>query len=202
VNQSTTNDISQLLALARSGDPIAIGQLLGEYRGYLSVLARLQADRRLQAKFDASDAVQETLLHAHCHFDQFHGNSERELLAWLRRILSNEFTTLMRRYAGTQRRDIGREEDLRAEFDRSSQSLTQVAVSQLSSPSHAAIRREQGVLVANALEQLRKDYREVIVLRSVLGLPVAEVARRMARSPGNVEQLWLRALVSLRRTLE
>jgi hypothetical protein len=40
--------------------------------------------------------------------------------------------------------------------------------------------------------------RDVLVLRHLEGLPFAEVARRMGRSPGAVRVLWLRALELLR----
>ena len=202
MNDSVTDDVLRLLALARSGDRTAIGRLLGSYRGYLSVLARLKSAKRLQSKFDASDVVQETLLHAHRQFAQFRGESERELLGWLRRILSSQLADLIRRYAGTQRRDVRHEEDLHTELDRSSQTLSRIVVSQQSSPSRAAIRREQAVLVADAIGRLPEDHREVIMLRSMHGLTFPEVACRMNRSVGSVEQLWMRALISLRRALE
>ena len=52
--------------------------------------------------------------------------------------------------------------------------------------------------MANQLAQLPANYREVIVLRNLEGLPFEEVARRMGRTPGAVRILWLRALDRLR----
>src|SRR5947209_15008286 len=77
----------RLLPLARGGDGEALGQLLELYRNYLMLMARLQLGRRIQGKFDAADLVQETFLEAHRDFAQFRGATERELIAWLRRIL-------------------------------------------------------------------------------------------------------------------
>jgi RNA polymerase sigma-70 factor (ECF subfamily) len=57
------------------------------------------------------------------------------------------------------------------------------------------------VLLADALGQLPPDYRQVIVLHFLEGLPSAEVARRMGRSVNSVEKLWIRALGRLRRAL-
>jgi len=52
--------------------------------------------------------------------------------------------------------------------------------------------------VADQLAQLPPDYREVIVLRNLEGLPFAQVAKRMGRTSGAVRILWLRALDHLR----
>src|SRR5262249_27935545 len=70
--------IEQLLARARTGDSAAIGALLEEYRGYLTLLARTQIGRRLQGKADAADLVQEAFLQAHQHIGAFRGTSEAE----------------------------------------------------------------------------------------------------------------------------
>ena len=71
-----------------------------------------------------------------------------------------------------------------------------------SSPSKQAARHEETAWLADALERLPADYREVIVLRQLEELRFSEVAERMKRSVGSVKQLWMRALVALRRLLE
>jgi RNA polymerase sigma-70 factor (ECF subfamily) len=70
-----------------------------------------------------------------------------------------------------------------------------------SSPSGQAARREQAVLLADALDRLPEHYREVIVLRHLEGLPFAEVARRLGRSEDGVQKIWVRALAGLRLAL-
>ena len=93
-------DLDGLLRLARNGDARALGRLLEMYRGYLKLLARLQIDRRLRGKADASDLVQETCLRAHHGFREFRGTTEPELLAWLRQILASRVLDLLRRRPG------------------------------------------------------------------------------------------------------
>jgi RNA polymerase sigma-70 factor (ECF subfamily) len=46
------------------------------------------------------------------------------------------------------------------------------------------------------------DYRDVIILRHIEGLPFEEVAARMDRSAGAVRMLWLRALKKMREALD
>ncbi len=194
-------DPERLLRLARAGDGGARGQLLELYRSYLALLARLQIDRRLQARVDASDVVQEVFLKAHRHFAQFRGSTEAELTAWLRQILLAHLLNLVRQHRGSRRRDMRLERDLAAELDQSSHDMDPALFARHSSPSEEAARREQAVLLADALGGLPEDYREVIVLRHLEGLPFAAVAERMGRSVDSVNKLWVRALGRLRRAL-
>jgi RNA polymerase sigma-70 factor (ECF subfamily) len=178
-----------------------LGQLLELYRGYLKLLVRLQIDRRLQGKLDASDIVQDAFLQASRCFDQFRGASEAELTAWLRQILVSKLATQMRRYLGAKQRDVRLERELARSIDHSSWALDHGLLDRQSSPSHQAARREQAVLLADALEQLPPSYREVIILHQLEDLSLPEVARRMGRTLDSVKNLWLRALVQLRRLL-
>jgi RNA polymerase sigma-70 factor (ECF subfamily) len=196
-----TADPEQLLLEARSGDTATLGRLLELYRRYLALLARVQIGQRLQGKVDASDVVQETFLEAHRRFTGFRGASEGELLSWLRQILAARLADVLRRYLGTQGRDVRLEREIVEDFDRSSVLLDRGLVAPQSSPSQQAVRHEQGVLLANALGELSDDYREVIVLRHLEGLSFPEVAKRMGRSLDSVEKLWMRALVRLRKLL-
>jgi RNA polymerase sigma-70 factor (ECF subfamily) len=195
-------DPEQLLRLARAGDGQALGQLLELYRNYLALLARLEIGRRLQGKADAADLVQETFLKAHRDFVQFRGTTEAELSSWLRHILAANLAGLVRRYLGTRRRDPRLERNLADELDRSSWQLDAALAAPHSTPSQQAARREQAVLLANALEQLPEHYREVIVLHHLEGLSLAEAARRLGRSDDSVQKLWTRALIQLRLLLK
>src|SRR5438874_4132772 len=191
----------QLLQEIRQGDPTALGRLLELYRRYLTLLARVQIGQRLQGKVDAADLVQDTFLDAHRNFARFRGTTEAELVGWLRQILAAKLADLLRRYLGSQGRDIRLEREIEAAFDRSSVMLDRGLVAPQLSPSQQAARREQAVLLADALGELPEDYREVIVLRHLEGLTFPEVARRMDRSLDSVQKLWLRALARLRQQL-
>ncbi|MCI0463947.1 MAG: sigma-70 family RNA polymerase sigma factor, partial [Gemmataceae bacterium] len=171
------------------------------YRSYLSLLARLQISRRLQGKVDAADLVQETFLEAHRHLARFRGSTEAELVSWLRQILATQVAHLVRRYCGSQRRNVLLERELALELEKSSQVLDHGLLAKDSSPSQQAQRREQAVLLAEALERLPPDYREVIILRHLEGLTFPQVAQRLGRTVDSVDKLWIRALDRLRRTL-
>ncbi len=193
-------DPENLLSLARSGQDQAVGPLLELYRNYLSLLARLEIGRRLQGKVDDSDLVQDTFLQAHRHFAQFRGTTEAELVSWLRQILADVVGKLVRRY-GTKGRNVRLEQELAAELDQSSRRWARGwrrgTVRPASGP-----RREQAVLLANALHELPETYREVIILAHLEGLAFPEVARRMGRSLDSVKNLWARAVARLRRSLK
>jgi RNA polymerase sigma-70 factor (ECF subfamily) len=197
-----TPDPEKLLRLAQGGDGEALGPLLEMYHDYLALLARLQIGRRLQGKVDASDLVQETFLKAHRDFARFRGATEAEWVSWLREILGGNLAHQVRRYCGTQRRDVRLERQLMDELNESSRVLDQALIGRQSTPSQGAARREQAVLLAGALAQLPEDYREVIVLSHLQGLSFPEVARHMGRSLDSVKNIWARALARLRQNLE
>jgi RNA polymerase sigma-70 factor (ECF subfamily) len=190
-----------LLAHARAGDEAARGRLLELYRNYLRFMARALISQPLQARLDASDLVQETFLKAYREFASFLGSGEPELVAWLRQILVRTLADQLKRHRA-KGRDYRRDEALDAVLDRSSLAIQQRLAARISSPSTRAIRREQSVLLADALEKLPPDYREVFVLRILDHVPVEETAARMGRSVNAVRKLWTRAMLALERELE
>jgi RNA polymerase sigma-70 factor (ECF subfamily) len=194
-------DPQRLLAGARQGDNECLGALLELYRNYLHLVARTQIDMHLQGRTSPSDVVQETFARACENFAQFRGGGEQELIAWLRRILVNTLARLVDRQVKARKRDVRREVSVERwvrNLEDSYAAFEAALVSPHSSPSAQAQRREQATLVADLLARLPANYREVIVLRNLEGLPFEEVARRMGRTSGAVRILWLRALDRLR----
>jgi RNA polymerase sigma-70 factor (ECF subfamily) len=194
-------DHQALLDQARGGSAIASGELLEKYTSYLTLLARVQIGRRLQGKADPGDIVQETFLEAHRQMRNFRGTTEAELLAWLRRILAGQIALMLRRYLGTKGRDVKMERELAVQIDQSSMIMDGGFVATHSTPSQHASRREQAVLLAESLEKLPVNYREVIVLRHLEGLSFPDVAARMGKTEDSVQKLWVRALASLRKSM-
>ena len=188
----------QLLALAQAGDRDALGQLLALYHNYLGLLARLQVRRRLQGKVDPADLVQETFLKAHRHFATFRGAGEREWTAWLRQILATSAASLVRHDLGTTGRDPRLERELADAVEESSRCLEGGFALAQSTPSQQAVRREQAVLLAEALARLPEDHREAVILRHLEGLTFPEVATHMGRTVDSVKKLWARGLARLR----
>ena len=190
-----------LLVLARGGDAASLGKLLEQYRPYMMLMARLEIGRRLQGKADPADLVQDVFLEASRHFPSFRGRTEPEFTAWLRQILATSIARLLRHYLGTQARDVRLERHLAEDLDRSSAAIPAGLVAQQSSPSQRASQREQAVILAEALERLPADYREVLVLRHLEGLTFPTIAQRMGRTLDSVEKLWVRALPKLKQLL-
>ena len=194
-----------LLDAARQGEPQQLGSLLQSYRNYLTLLARTQMGRQLQARVSPSDVVQETMLEALQGFNGFRGSTEREFVVWLRQILINNLMRFVETHVRTAKRDVRREismEQWMPTMDGTADGLNQLAAMSLSSPSAAANRREIGVVVADCLAKLPAHYREVIVLRNLRGLSFEEVARDTGRSAGSVRMLWMRAIDQFRVLLE
>jgi RNA polymerase sigma-70 factor (ECF subfamily) len=190
-----------LLDEARQGTPAAQGELLRRYESWLTLLARIQLESQLRAKFDPSDIVQQAMVDAIRGLSQFRGTTEAELTAWLRQVLARALAHELRRYLGTRQRDVSLEVSLDAQLARSSQRLGAMLAGTGTSPSEQVIRREADVQLADALSRLSDDHRQVLVLRHLEDLSHEQIAERMDRSVGAIRMLWTRALAALRAEL-
>jgi RNA polymerase sigma-70 factor (ECF subfamily) len=132
------------------------------FRGDLVALARFQVAARplLAAKLEASDLVQQTLLKAHAARAQFRGRAPAEMAAWLRQILATTLADELRAF-GRAKRNVFAERPIEADLDASSRRLDAWLASDQTSPSEQVGRRERAAAVANAVEALLPDQREI-----------------------------------------
>ena len=173
---------------------------LAAFREQLLRLAQRHVPSHLQGKLDASDIVQQTLLNAHAHRDQFQGKTGAELTGWLQRILANTIVDANRTYTG--KRDVALERSLEAVLGQSSNNPGIVVESKQSTPSAGAIRNEEELQLIEGLRHLPEDQRSAVDMHHLQGLPVGEVARRMQRSEASVAGLLRRGLKALRSLLQ
>jgi RNA polymerase sigma-70 factor, ECF subfamily len=196
---SSSINVANLLQKAREGDESARDRLFQACRNYVSIAARAEMASWLQAKVDASDLVQQTLLEAHRGMNDFRGTTEAEWLGWLRRILVHNAADFVRRFHGVEKRRTGREVSLAAGDDSHRPCFELSADGP--SPSQVLLQKERQLQVADAMARLPENYQEVVILRNLQQLPFDEVAERMGRSRPAVQMLWMRAIRKLQEIL-
>jgi RNA polymerase sigma-70 factor (ECF subfamily) len=184
-----------------AGQDLVEDNLLERYREYLCTLARLQVTPRLQGKLDHSDVVQQTLLKAYEKRDQFRGQNDAEMIAWLRQILANQLAEEFRKF-GAEARDVNREHSLQASLDDSSARLEAWLAADQSTPSQRVMREEQLVRLSQALAALPADQRQAVELHHLQGYSVAETGQMMNRTRAAVVGLLFRGLKKLRQVLD
>jgi RNA polymerase sigma-70 factor (ECF subfamily) len=191
--------VERSLADARAGSPAALGSALNACRGYLLLVAQGEMAEDLRAKGGASDLVQETLMEAYRDFAGFQGESEAELLAWLRRLLLNNLADFTRQYRGTGKRRLDREVAPPANDSSAAAAGSPAAAGP--TPSGAAAAGEQAAAVRLVLDRLPPDYRRVIELRYQEGRPFEEIGQELGLTANAARKLLLRAVERVQQEL-
>jgi RNA polymerase sigma-70 factor (ECF subfamily) len=201
----------ELLTKARAGQAEALGELCALYRNYLRMVVRTGLGPRLRERVEMSDVVQEVLVEVVRQFPQFTGQNEAALVGWLRRLVGQKLADLGRYHSRVKRagastalpldgvaHDSGGGSRLGEESGRL---LDMLALSQ-TSPSQAASRREQIVLLADALAALPESEADVLWLYSAENLSFEAIGERSGRSRKSVRGMWARGLKRLKRLME
>ena len=89
-------DTDVLLDAAAGGDAAARGRLLERHRARLRRMLALRLDRRLAARVDPSDLVQETLAEADKRLDAYLRDRPLPFYPWLRQIAGNRLADARR----------------------------------------------------------------------------------------------------------
>jgi len=190
--------LTSLLAKARSGNDVARGRLMAALKRYLDFVAHRQFDQRLQAKMGPSDIVQQSMMRAIDHLDEFQGQSIQDFRGWLRQILINE-ARQMKRDLRAQKRDVGREQSL---ADSWSGKFQPELLDSLPTPSTRAAEEEQQAEIQHALACLSDEQRQIIVWRSWDGLSLDTISQRLGVSVSTASRRWYQALVAFKERLK
>lgn len=168
----------------RRGDPDAISAV------YLEVAPALRAFLRNEVSHGevADDLVEQTFLELIEAHDTIRGDG-RSLRAWLFQAARHNLYDWRRRAA--RRSDHELTDEMRAALG-----------SEAPDPHEAMTDADDVARIRNAMAELTPDQREVLELRLIAELPIAEVARITDKTEGAVKQLQHRGLRRLSRTLD
>jgi len=180
--------VTTLLLQAREGSEPALNRLFEQCGERLLSLIRLRMGAKLRSRMESGDLLNATLLRAFRSFDSLEARNTPSLMAWLGRIAESEIRDEADRL-NAQRRDAAKEVPLDSD-------LGELAA-QLRSQTSQLVLSESRARLERAIEQLREEYREIILLRRYEELGFKEIGARLGKSPDACRMLLARAMTAL-----
>lgn len=191
-------DTDGLLRRAEGGDRTALDRLLSRHRRRLRQMVAVRMDRRLAARVDASDVVQEALAEATARLAEYLRRRPAPFYLWLRQLAFERLVDLTRRHIDAQRRSVDKEAARTIPLpDHSAVELADRLMASGTSPSGRMEKEEVRSRVRAALARLPPADREVLVLRHLEQLSTREVAAVLDLSEPAVRYRQRRALERL-----
>ncbi len=187
------SDTDDLIIRALRGDAEAGGRLLDRHRDRLRRMIASRIDRRILGRVDPSDVVQETLAAAARGLPAYLRDRPLPFFAWLRQFARERLAKLHRHHIASRRRSVSREQQPYELPDDSVIALTERLATDGTSPSQGMIRDELRRGVRAALDCLSEADRELLLMRHVEQLPMADVAAGLGIGEGAARVRYIRA---------
>ena len=192
-NQKT----QELVALAQEGDQSALNNLYRIYAERVQWMVRFRMSKELRSKLESMDIVQDTLVHALRGLDGFTYKNEGDFVRWLSKIAENELRGNLRKLHA-DKRDIRKV--VRFDDDKPTTRGGYAGIPtpvDATTPSVIMSKRIELARLEKAIDELKPEYREVIVLTKIDGLSYNEMGERLGKSDDAVRKLVSRAMAEL-----
>jgi len=192
-NRKTQN----LVALAKEGDESALNQLCSVYGERVRRIIRLRLDHKLRPKLDSVDVVQDALILAMGGLKDFTYKNEGDFLRWLSTIAENKLRDILDKFH-TEKRDVHKEIPFKKEGGSTEGgSIGAAGPIRTTTPSVIVSKKEALDKLEQALDNLKPEYKQVILLKKIEGLSHAEIAEKLGKNTGAIRMLLARAMAAL-----
>lgn len=187
---------------AREGDASAVCKLLAKYHPRFRARLEARMDPVLKVKMAPEDVLQEAYLDVFRRLNQLEQRGAESFFSWVTKILDNRLIDTQRALR-CQKRDIDREMSPHASVGSESYwNLLDELYADSTTPSQVARHEEAVGALQACLSCLSDLHRQVIQLRFLEGVSVAEVAVELGKSERTVVSLTKSALRALRESMD
>ena len=193
------DETKKLIDRVRNGDTSAFEELFGRHRGRLQKAIALRMDRRVAARMDASDVLQDTYMEAFRRFPDYLKKEGMPFYLWLHWIAREKLIGLHRRHLGARKRTVRYEVPLMP-ID-SSVEFVSGLIGRQPSPSQELAREEMAERLRMALERLDAEERDLILWRHFEQLSAHEMGMLLDITEAAAGKRYIRAVERLRRIL-
>jgi RNA polymerase sigma-70 factor (ECF subfamily) len=195
-------DEEALVLRLREGDRGALGDLFSLHRQRIWRMIRFRMDRRLAARIDPDDVLQEAFLAARTRIDNFLAEPHRSFFVWLRMIALQTLFDQHRHHIGAEMRNAARDVRIdQADSSNTSLCLAAQLAGTLTSPSQAAAGLEMMQQLEQAIASMAALDQEIIAMRHFEDLTNIESAEALGISPTAASNRYVRAIARLKEIL-
>ena len=192
--QETRRNIGRLDAAPPTAE---YGALLEGAFPKLKQFVRYHSGRVIRARECDTDIAQSVCREALADREHFRYGGERGMNQWLFTRAKRKIQDRVRFYTA-DKRDLARETPMQGAADAGSTSAFGGAQpADTMTPDRVVIDREQDGRLREAIENLPEDYRRVVTMARLEGVPHAEIARRLGRTEVATRKVLHRALARL-----
>lgn len=192
----------ELVVLAKGGDNSAQDRLCRVYGERVRRIVRLRMGTELRSKLESMDLVQDALMCALRDLGDFTYRNEGDFLRWLTKIAENRLKDNLDKLH-TDKRDVRREIRLDDRERTTGGAFVGTAGPiEATTPSVILSRKEDLDKLEKAIDTLRPEYREVIILAKVEELSYRQIGDKLGKSIGAVKMLVSRATMALASAFE
>jgi RNA polymerase sigma-70 factor (subfamily 1) len=186
-----------LITLAREGDETSLNQLCRVYAERVLWLVRLRMGKELRSKLESMDIVQDALIYAVRDLGDFKYKTEGDFVRWLSGVVENRIRDNLDKLHANKR-DIRKEVRLNSDQMAPEDSYVRAAEPiDTKTPSAIMSRSEDFDRLAKAIDTLKPEYREVIILTKIEGFSYQEIGGKLGKSADAVRMLVSRAMGTL-----
>ncbi|MFC1634691.1 sigma-70 family RNA polymerase sigma factor [Planctomycetota bacterium] len=192
----------ELVVLAQGGDNSALDQLCRVYGERVHRIVRFRMGRELRGKLESMDLVQDAFVAAVRDLGDFEYRDEGDFLRWMSKIAENRIRDNLKRLHADKRdicREVPNDHSISIAGDSPARMPEPIRTT---TPSVIMSISEELDKLENAMNLLKPEYREVIVLNQIEGLSLKKIGDRLGKSPDAVRMLAARAMAALTSAFE
>lgn len=187
----------QLVLLAKGGDESALERLYRVYGERVRWMVRFRMGKKLRSRLESMDLVQDVFIHAFGGLEDFTYKNEGDFVRWLSKITQNALHDNLDKLHAAKR-DIRKEIRLGSHNSATDGVLRQVQGNlDAATPSVIMSKREDLSKLEKAIDELKPEYRNIVVLSKIEGLSYKEIGKRLGKSPDAVRMLMPSAMAEL-----
>jgi RNA polymerase sigma-70 factor (ECF subfamily) len=192
----------QLVTMAQEGNDTALDQLCSVYGERVRRIVRFRMGPALRAQMESMDLVQEALMEAIKDLDDFTFSNDGDFLRWLSSIVENTIRDNVDRIHAAKR-DVRKQVSLdRVSAHTNHPGHDAQLPAATTTPSVVLSLREDLDKLEQAMDRLKPQYREVLVLAKIEGLSCKEIAAKQNKNPAAVAMSLSRAIVAVTNLFE